>query len=327
VLCTVVLESYGFDERKEVREALKVLTDPGQPDWSPMGCYCYWDRDNHDILYLGLTNDLPGRFAKHNGLVRQTSGNKWPELQAYFAEKPRIGFSVLMQSKAIAQMEALNEIDFTMGSQGKEVIAVGEGQLIETHRLVYGSRPRWNGPGGSVQGQRWATAAPALLELLSGRRDSLFAARWPLRIVAKDLGIRLKEATIHAARMRAVMDAHEVWQLPTPGTLDSAEVQERIMKSMKLRMGHLVDELDVSDSQIRDWMAKLGDPEHWRKEAAHHRAMAEEAIRESRGIGAKDREVFDYLDSLLEEAAPPQHILATRDMLEGGYLDRPLEVP
>jgi hypothetical protein len=235
---------------------------------------------------------------------------------------------MLMQSKAIAQMEVLNEIDFTMGWQSKSVIAVGEGQLIETHRLVYGRHPCWNGPGGSKQGQRWATAAPALLELLSARRDSLFAARRPLRVLASDFGARLKESTIHASRMRAVMDAHEVWQLPRSGeSLTSEEVQERIMKSMELRMGHLVDELDISDCQIREWLAKLGDPEHWEREAATHRAMAEEAIHNARGLGAKDRQIMDYLDSLIVEAAPTQHIMATRDLLAGDYLDHPAEVP
>jgi hypothetical protein len=50
MLCTVVLDAYEMGEREDVREALQVLTGPGQPDWSPMGCYCYWDRDTQDPL-------------------------------------------------------------------------------------------------------------------------------------------------------------------------------------------------------------------------------------------------------------------------------------
>lgn len=328
MLCTVVSDAYDIDEREDVRRALQTLTSPDQPDWSPMGCYCYWDRETHEILYLGLTSDLPGRFARHNGLVKQSRGNKWAQIQAYFHEKAKLGFSVLLQSKAIAQMEQLNEIDFTMGWQGRDIIAAGEGQLIAMHNLVYGRPPVWNGPKGSVLGQQWATQAPALLEVLSGRRESLFAARRPLRTMAGDLGVRFKEATIHASRMRAVMDAHEIWHLPIPGeVVDPLEMQQRITKSMMLRFGHLVDDLDVSDAQIREWLDKLGNPEHWKREAARHRAMAEEAMREAQGIGNKELEVMGFLDALLEEAAPPAHILATAEIFETGYLDEPLELP
>jgi hypothetical protein len=70
--------------------------------------------------------------------------------------------------------------------------------------------------------------------VLSGRRESLFAARRPLRAMAGDLGVRFKEATIHASRMRAVMDAHEI--LPIPGdVVDPLEMQQRVENSMMLR--------------------------------------------------------------------------------------------
>jgi len=102
-------------------------------------------------------------------------------------------------------MEEIKKIEVTLGATAVGVIAVGEGQLIEMHRLVYGQWPPWNKAGGYTLGKRWATPAAALLEILGARRDSLFAAR-TLRMLVSDLRTRFFESTIHAARMRATMD-------------------------------------------------------------------------------------------------------------------------
>lgn len=59
MLCTVIYDAYKTSERAEVHEALSTLLSPGQRDWSPKGVYAYWDRTNHDILYLGLASELP----------------------------------------------------------------------------------------------------------------------------------------------------------------------------------------------------------------------------------------------------------------------------
>jgi hypothetical protein len=322
MLCTVIHDAYTQDERAEVRDALTRMLSPGQPDWSPRGVYCYWDRTTHEILYLGLAGELPERFAHHNGLVSHGGGNKRTEINDYFSRNERLGFTILIQSKAIGLMEQIQKLDPTMGATAARTMAVGEGQLIETYRLVYGKRPAWNRRGGAAAGKRYAKPAPALLELLAGRRDSLFAARRTVRTVADDLHVRLLEATIHASRMRAMMEAHGTAKLPQPGERVEAS---RIERSFMLRDGHLIDELDPSDAEIRRWLKLLGSPEHWRKEAAGWQHALQEMP--GRPLLANEKAVQAMLDAVVSQAAPHAHILATAELVGGTYLDESVTIP
>jgi hypothetical protein len=266
---------------------------------------------------------LPDRFAQHNGIHAHSGGNKRAKIDAYFEEHERLGFSVLIQSKAIAVLEQVAAIDPTLGATAGDLIAVGEGQLIEMHKLLYGRRPAWNEKGGSRLGQRWAKPAPALLELLAARRQSLFAARYPLRELVADFRLRLFEGTIHAARLRAVQDAHELtacW--PT----EREEIMRRIEQLFMLRDGHIVDELDASDERITHWLTVGGDPDSWAVEADFWRQGVASIMAEM-PVGESDRAVFELLDAQISQAAPPHHILATQDILAGGYLKRELRLP
>lgn len=83
----------------------------------------------------------------------------------------------------------------------------GEGQLIETHLLVHGSKPRWNDIGGAARGRRGARVAPSYLDLLTGPQDSLLVARRSIRQLAADPEAQRHEATIHAARLHASIEA------------------------------------------------------------------------------------------------------------------------
>lgn len=285
--------------------------------------YAYWDRDTREILYLGLASDLDRRFAQHNGLVRHSGGNKIAKINEYFGDHERLGLSILLQSKAIGLMEQIREIDFTLGSTATGTIAVGEGQLIEMYRVAHGKRPAWNATGGSSQGKRYATEADALLQVLTGQRQSLFAARRPLRTVTDDLRVRLFEATIHRARMRAVMEANGMAAMPMPveHEVDPATIERSIM----LRDGRLLADLDASDSDIRRWLTQLADPDYWRREAAAWRAAFErDAPRE---LLPKERQVLDLLYATSAEGAPPQHVAATAGIFETGYLDETPSVP
>lgn len=295
---------------------METLLSPDQRDWSRKGVYAYWDRRSHDILYLGLAADLPTRFAQHNGLVRHSGGNKTREIDEYFARNERLGFTVLIQSKAIVILEQIAEISPLMGTTANRLITVGEGQLIEAHKLVHDTRPPWNRQGGSKDGRRWATPARALLDVLAVRRESLFAARRGLRELAGDLRARLYESTIHAARMRAVLDAHEVGRFP-----GSSEGAVRAIKQfLMVRDGHLVDELDASDDEIRLWLKLLGDPDYWEEEVAFRQAMFE--LPTSYPRSESDRKALEFLDSVVAGGPEPLHIAETQAILETGYLDQ-----
>jgi hypothetical protein len=322
VLCTVIYDAYTVAEQIEVHEALRTLLSPGQPDWSPQGVYAYWDRASHEILYLGLAKDLSVRFAQHNSLVSHSGGNKSKEIADYFSRHERIGFTILIQGKAIGLMEEIRKLDPMMGTTAAEAIEVGEGQLIEMHYLLYGKRPLWNRTGGSIRGKRYATQAPALLDLLAAQRDSLFAARQTLRSIAGSFRSRLFEATIHASRMRAMMEAHDAAKIPQP---DEQIVASRVERVLMLRDGHLVEELDASDADIRRWLELLGRPEHWRQEASAWRSAFEQGA--GRPLEPQEKQVLALLDAVMDQAAPPQHIFATRDILDGGYLDQPITIP
>lgn len=322
MLCTVIYDAYTVAEQTEVHDALRTLLSPGQPDWSPEGVYAYWDRASHEILYLGLAKDLSVRFAQHNSLISHSGGNKSKEITDYFSRHERIGFTILIQGKAIGLMEEIQKLDPMMGTTAAEAIEVGEGQLIEMHRLLYGKRPLWNRTGGSTRGKRYATRAPALLDLLAARRESLFAARQTLRSIAGNFRLRLFEATIHASRMRAMMEAHDAAKIPQPG---EQIVASRVERVLMLRDGHLVEELDASDADIRRWLELLGEPEHWRLEASAWRKAFEQGA--SRPLEPQEEQVLALLDAVVDQAAPRQHIFATRDILDGGYLEQPITIP
>ncbi|HEX6701353.1 MAG TPA: hypothetical protein VF101_11535 [Gaiellaceae bacterium] len=317
----MVSDAYATDERSEVFEALSDLLAPDSPDWSRKGVYAYWDRENHDLLYVGLASDVPARFAQHNGLISYGGGSKKQEIDDYFLHRSRLGLTVVIQGAAVAIHDAIVALDFTMGVRSDELIAVGEGQLIESHRLTNGRRPPWNKTGGSRTGKQWATRAPALLDILAARRSSLFVARKSLRDLASSEVALGYEAAIHAARMRATMDAHDVGRFPD----DSNELTLAIRKSLMLSGGHLLDELDASDAEVVEWLRKLSDPTYWRQEAEANRHRLEEA----RGgtLRFNERMIADLLDAVFEEAAPPEHIAATQAIFRTDYLREEPQLP
>jgi hypothetical protein len=327
MLCTVISDSYTANERTEISDALSQLLARGSPDWSRKGVYAYWDRETHDLMYVGLASDLPSRFAQHNGLVGHGGGNKIKEIDGYFSQKEHLGFTIVIQGAAVAIQDAIAKINPLLGTSANELIAAGEGQLIETHRLVVGRRPPWNKTGGSKVGARFAMAAPALLDVLAFRRDSLFVARRSLRDLARDETALGYEAAIHAARMRAVMEAHEVGILPKKGRLpgNSEEAIRIITRGLMLRDGHLLDELDASDEQIVSWLRRVGDPEYWREEAADARRLFEEF--QGHDLSPADRQITDMLDTIFTEAAPPEHVRAIEEVFSTGYLNDEPRLP
>lgn len=319
MLCTAISDTYREDEATEIHDALERVLGWGQRDWTTQGVYAYWDVDSHELLYLGLASHLPQRFAQHNALVSHSGGNKSKEIGEYFQDRERLGISVLVQSKAIAILEQVNAIDSMLGAQARDLIAVGEGQLIEMHRLVHGAKPRWNKTGGSRVGQAFATPARDLLDVLAMRRDSLFTARKPLRTVARDLQVRFFEATIHAARLRVVMEAHSVGVMPT----DSAQIEEVVLQHLLFREGRIVQDLDASDDDIRRWLALLGSVEQWERDRTEQRAQFLASLGD-REPTDQERALVEVLDAAVAGATADPHIRAIADILSSGYLEQRL---
>lgn len=118
-------------------------------------------------------------------------------------------------------------------------------------------RPPWNGMGGSGRGRDLAVdTGTSLIPILSAAHDSLFVARRSLRDLAHDERARVWEATIHAARMRAVMEAHDCRGLPSTGPQD---VSRRIEQLLLMRAGHLVDDLSPSNNDVMEWLRRIED--------------------------------------------------------------------
>jgi hypothetical protein len=92
----VVRDVYADDERLQMYETLDVLLRAG---WHRAGVYCFWDPETRQPFYLGLAKDLPARFAQHNCLKgrRPGKGNKGEQINGWFSEHERLGFSVVLQ--------------------------------------------------------------------------------------------------------------------------------------------------------------------------------------------------------------------------------------
>ncbi len=63
------------------------------------------------------------------------------------------------------------------------------------------------------------------------------------------------EATLHAARMRAVLEAHDIRGLPR----DIPDVPKRVEQLLLVRAGHLVDDLSPTDADVIEWLRRIQD--------------------------------------------------------------------
>jgi hypothetical protein len=314
VLCTVLWETYADDEREAVWSALKSLLTVDSPDWSRKGVYGYWDPATRKLLYLGLATNLPERFAQHNGLISHSGGNKREQIDAWFAGHPRLGLTTMIQAAAVALLDQINDLSFTMGARSDEIIALGEGQLIELHRKEQGSRPPWNGVGGAMRGRDLAVDSGAsLIPILAARRDSLFVARRSLRELAGDSQARVWEATIHAARMRAVMEAHDVRGLPQ----DAQDVSRRIEQLLLVRSGHLVDDLSPSDAHVMEWLRRIEDG---RANLEVHRLREALSFLRPDITLQNDQDVADLLANVIRSVDFGDDAKNVTALLKAGYL-------
>jgi hypothetical protein len=294
--------------------ALKALLPEDSPDWSRKGVYGYWDPVTRTLLYLGLATNLPLRFAQHNGLVSHVGGNKRKNIDGWFADHPALGLTTMVQAAAVALLDRMHELSFTMGARSDDIISLGEGQLIELHRKEAGAWPPWNAVGGAARGRDLAVATgTSLIPILSGARDSLFVARRSLRDLAADERARVWEATIHAARMRAVMEAHDISGLPS----NEQDVSRRIEQLLLMRSGHLVDDLSPSEADIMEWLRRIEDGRA--NQEVHRLRDALTSLRPDIALD-NDRQVAAMLSAVAHAADFSDDAVNVTDLLRSGYL-------
>lgn len=320
MLCTVVWDAYTTEDRKAVWHALRTLTPPNGRDWSPKGVYAYWDPAERQLLYVGLASDLPLRFACHNGLVPHTGGNKERDIDEWFDGHRTLGFTVVLQSAAAQIMEVVSALSPALGVPSSEIIAVAEGQLIELHRLEFGRRPPWNRVGGAVMGQGWAKPTErSMIRLLAAADCNLFVARRTLRTLASDEQAMRFEATIHAARMRTLIQSHDVGR----AVGEQAGSVELISRLLMLRSGHLVDDLTASDESIQVWLRKLADGSAQAEEIQELATMAQGLDQET--MLEEDQQALMFTGAVVNDAAFIESTAVFNEVLESGYLrDEPL---
>jgi len=186
-LGTVVRDVYTNTERRTMHKALRELLPSG--DWSKAGLYCYWDPESREALYIGLSKDLPSRFAQHNGLKGKPGhGNKALEINDWFQTHDRIGFSIVLQS-ALAD-------DIYEGNT-----KLGEGQLIEGYRALHDKFPPWNKVSGSTDGHKYVGTDTAVwFDFMTGKADGLVVARRTIRELNDNATADLNEGRVHTSR-------------------------------------------------------------------------------------------------------------------------------
>lgn len=318
MLCTVIWDTYANDERRAMWSALHRLVPPDSRDWSRKGVYAYWDPRDRQLLYVGLATDLPERFAQHNRLVPHSGGNKADKIDAWFENRDRIGFSLLVQAAAVEALDVLYGLSPTLGVESSSISRVAEGQLIELHRLEHGRRPPWNGVGGSSLGARWATQrGRSMIRLLSAADESLFVARRALRDLVSDVDSMRREASVHGARMRTLMESHEA---DFDEGDDPQERVERISRFLMLRAGKLVDDLADSDAEIRRWLNSFTDVDAQRDEQFRYLQATRELERAA--PLERDQEALRFIASLLSDGTAEEVARDAADVLASGYLEQ-----
>lgn len=215
---TFILDSFRRNEAAELRDALEDLLGPivGSA-WSSGGVYVFWDPETREALYIGITGDLPVRFAQHTGLrVAPTGGCKRQEIESYFADGHEwLGYTILTMS-SLSQVRTarhrrvldpmrrdLIELSEAISEEALDEIRGLEGRLIASNRVRFGNLPRWNNHPGRIP-KKAPAADEGSLAIAVGAVDILLQARRTIRQLAADPLSAMFEEQMHGARMVAV---------------------------------------------------------------------------------------------------------------------------
>ncbi len=323
MLCTIVWDVYRDGERRQVWQALRELIPAASPDWSQKGVYAYWDPDTHELMYVGLATYLPERFGQHNRLIPHNGGNKADKIDKWFSRHERLGVTILMQSAAVETAGDLNSIDPLLGTEVSTVSRIAEGQLIELHKQVHGRWPAWNRVGGSVKGAEWANpSARSVIGLLSAADENLFVARRSLRALIGDRNALRYEAIVHAARMEALMERHQV---DDAVHLPPQERVEQIGRFLMLSAGKLVDDLVGLDDLIRVWVERLSDADAMALRRLGSVVEMQRMAEESGNI--KDQRSSMFIARLLLDGSDDEDARTAAEVLTSGYLNQGPIIP
>lgn len=100
MLATIIIDSFTLGEAAQIADALDMLCAPDDTyGFASVGIYSFWSIPERDILYVGLAGDLRQRFRQHTGLIScDPDCCKRREIEEYFRDRPRLGYSVMVQS-------------------------------------------------------------------------------------------------------------------------------------------------------------------------------------------------------------------------------------
>lgn len=200
-----------------MRDALEELLGPASGSWSSGGVYVFWNPATRVPLYVGITGDLPVRFAQHAGLRScPAEGCKRREIEAYFADGHKeLGYTVLAMS-SLSQVRTarhqavlgpmrrdLIELSEAISAEAMDEIRSLEGRLLAYSRSRLGHLPAWNTDPGRIPkvapGANDGSMATAV-----GALDVLLQARRTIRQLADDPLAAMFEEQLHGARLFAV---------------------------------------------------------------------------------------------------------------------------
>lgn len=163
---TIIQDAYKENEKDDLAYAINDICNPNDNNgWASAGIYCFWNYQTREILYIGLARNLSERFKQHNGLITiDTKGCKVENINEYFKENEKMGFSIFVQSSHHQPVTSRNIFDLFRKDPElvnvrdyddepvKQDYIMTEGILIESYKKVYNTIPPWNKISGSKKG-------------------------------------------------------------------------------------------------------------------------------------------------------------------------------
>lgn len=217
---TIIMDSYKADEAELMANNIDEICSPMDSlGWASAGIYSFWDYYTKDVLYIGLASDLCIRFKQHNGLYPiAENACKIRQIQDYFLDHERLGYSILVQSPMSQPIVHRNEalyrkflkipkdmpIPNYAGEEGLEFIRQAEGQLIESYRQAAGDVPPWNKIGGDISSRRYASEGNysyVVQAFSTGTPDNYLVSRSTIRELAENATYEWFETQLHGLRM------------------------------------------------------------------------------------------------------------------------------